>query len=332
MFIKNYQNTFLIFLITGTLIAASATSWFTAWVGLEINLMSLIPLILRKINNQSTEAAIKYFLVQSIASLILIASAMFEIISTKIYIPNRTNELIILALIIKLGISPFHFWFPQVILIVGWFQSFLILVWQKVGPFILLSYFKINEFFILVIITSRVVGAVGGLNQILIKNILTYSSIAHSSWILILCLISINSWFIYFRIYSIITITLIPIFRHKNILSIKHINEIKSNVINKAIILFSIISLGGLPPFLGFTAKIRAILTSINLVPLELIFILIASSLISLFYYLKLTYNIILNTSIEIFINLKKTDSRIRLIISLTILGNFIIPILVLLT
>ena len=147
-----------------------------------------------------------------------------------------------------------------------------------------------------------------------------------------LCLNSIRIWFNYFLIYSIITITLIPIFNYINIASIKNINRTKIKLFSKIIILFSILSLGGLPPFLGFTAKLRAILTSFNLVPISLILILIFSSLISLFYYLKLTYNILIRNSMEININFEQSNFSINLMTSFTILGNLLIPLLVLLS
>jgi NADH-ubiquinone oxidoreductase chain 2 len=104
-----YQSTFVTLLMTGTILAVSANSWFTAWLGLEINLMGLIPLILVKLNSNSTEAAIKYFLAQAIASIILVLIALTEKSSFQTYIILDANILILSALAIKAGIAPFHF-------------------------------------------------------------------------------------------------------------------------------------------------------------------------------------------------------------------------------
>jgi NADH:ubiquinone oxidoreductase subunit 2 (subunit N) len=59
---------FAFILILGTLLAVSSTSWFPAWLGLEINLLRIIPLIFCNSKNQINEAAIKYFIIQAFAS------------------------------------------------------------------------------------------------------------------------------------------------------------------------------------------------------------------------------------------------------------------------
>jgi NADH-ubiquinone oxidoreductase chain 2 len=57
---------------------------------------------------------------------------------------------------------------------------------QKAAPLILLSYLiDINNFTLIIILASTIVGSIGGLNQTSIRKILTYSSINHTGWILI---------------------------------------------------------------------------------------------------------------------------------------------------
>jgi len=122
-------------------------SWFMCWLGLEINLISLIPLLIIKLSPLSTETAIKYFLVQAIASLLIIFSSLVEGVFSISSILYRTNILIIIALGIKIGLAPFHFWFPQVIKISDWTQCTLILTWQKIAPFILIACVYSNSMF-----------------------------------------------------------------------------------------------------------------------------------------------------------------------------------------
>jgi NADH-ubiquinone oxidoreductase chain 2 len=55
-------------LIGGILISISANSWLGAWIGLEINLISFIPLISSQENIFTTEASLKYFIIQALAS------------------------------------------------------------------------------------------------------------------------------------------------------------------------------------------------------------------------------------------------------------------------
>ncbi|CAH1384876.1 unnamed protein product [Tenebrio molitor] len=87
-------------------------------MGLEINLLSVIPIFSEKKNVFSTEASIKYFITQAIASLILLISVIILLLTNEFINPLINSTLILIlnsALIIKLGAAPFHFWFPEVI-------------------------------------------------------------------------------------------------------------------------------------------------------------------------------------------------------------------------
>jgi NADH:ubiquinone oxidoreductase subunit 2 (subunit N) len=175
------------------------------------------------------------------------------------------------------------------------------------------------------------VGAIGGLNQIEVKLLLTYSSIAHSAWILALVSVSSLSWRFYFMIYSILLIPIITTFFSTNIIKITEINKTKIPVIEKNILTFLILSLGGLPPFLGFTAKLTAIIILIKTFPLIILIILISSSLVSLFFYLKIFYNLAATSSIETKINQTKFKSTTLKLITVALTGNLIISSIVLL-
>ena len=109
MFLKNYQLLFIFNLIAGTLIAVSANSWFTRWVGLELNLISMIPLILIKLNSKITEATIKYFLAQAIASILLIFRINIKFLNNESLNLEGLELVIIFSLSIKAGLAPVHF-------------------------------------------------------------------------------------------------------------------------------------------------------------------------------------------------------------------------------
>jgi NADH-ubiquinone oxidoreductase chain 2 len=114
MLIHPTRLLFYITLIIGTLISISSTSWLGAWLGLEINLLSFIPLMADKHNQFSTEAALKYFLTQALASAILLFAVIcigLTIHLTFSRILNTDPLPIILSstLILKIGAAPFHF-------------------------------------------------------------------------------------------------------------------------------------------------------------------------------------------------------------------------------
>jgi NADH-ubiquinone oxidoreductase chain 2 len=87
-------------------------------MGLEINLLSFIPLSIKSNNLFTSESLLKYFLTQALASCVL----LFSIILFNFFIEfnEKINFLMIFilfnaSLIMKRGVAPFHFWFPNVI-------------------------------------------------------------------------------------------------------------------------------------------------------------------------------------------------------------------------
>lgn len=293
IFYNSYKLLFLSILIFRTLISISSNTWIRAWIGLEINLLSFIPLINDRKNLISTESSLKYFLIQVLASsslLFFIIIYIFFYYRNEIYINNFINWRIISSLLIKIGIAPFHFWLPNVIEGINWNNTFIILTWQKIAPIILISYLKIY-YLIIPILLSIIIGSLGGFNQISLRKILAYSSINHLGWINIALIINNNIWLNYFIIYSILSFTLIYYFKINKLYFINQI-YIRHNNYNelKLILFFNFLSFGGLPPFLGFFPKWK-IIENISFLNSFLITIIVITTLITLFYYIRICYS-----------------------------------------
>lgn len=287
---------FTVSLILGRIITISSSSWLGIWIGLEINLLSFIPLIIDNKNILYSESAIKYFLVQTIASLIFLFSAIFYIMKFNLCFSlekfNYENIIITRAIIIKLGAAPLHFWFPNIIEGLSWNNTLIILTWQKIAPLIILSIIYLNNFFNLFIIFSSLVGSIGGINQISLKKILTYSSINHISWILLANIINDLLWSFYLTIYLLINYSLIKIFEIYNFININQLFIFKANFpIIKFCFLINILSLGGLPPFVGFFPKWIIVENLILNNNLFILFILIITTLITLYFYARITFS-----------------------------------------
>jgi len=299
-----------------------------AWVGLEINLLSFIPLITH--NNQfSAEAALKYFLVQALASalllfaVILIYSAQSYLISNFQFYPPHL--LIRSALFLKIGAAPFHFWFPGVIEGLRWPCNILLITWQKIAPLILTSYIiSINYFSIFIIISSAIAGSLGGFNQTSLRKIIAYSSINHLGWITAALIVRDSVWLLYFRFYSFLSLTSVILF---NQFQLSHLNQIYSlplsNPFIKILIFGNLFSLRGLPPFTGFFPKWIVIQTLVALNHLFLISFIVIITLITLFFYLRITYSAILLTHSEPKWVISQTDINAFLLflVSLSLLG-----------
>lgn len=269
-------------------------------MGLEINLLSFIPLITKtkKNNLNNSEAALNYFLIQAFASIIILFSftSIIILININFFFLNSIIIyflllLTILPLILKLGAAPFHFWFPNVRETLNWINNLILITWQKLGPIIILSYLNLNNYLFIFVFLSTFIGSIGGFNQLSLRKLMTFSSINHIGWIIISLIFNEFIWWIYFILYSILNFSIIYLFKTFQIF---YLNQIYNLFINSYLIKFyliiSILSLGGLPPFLGFFPK-WLIIQSLILLKINIIILfLIIIRLITLFYYLKIAF------------------------------------------
>nr|QBA55736.1 NADH dehydrogenase subunit 2 [Papio anubis] len=289
--------------ITGTLITMLSSHWFLAWAGLEMNMLAFIPILIKKTNARSTEAATKYFLAQSTASMIL----MMAIISNNLLsghwtttTTNYTNQLpplaMTIALTMKLGMAPFHFWVPEVTQGTPLTSGLLLLTWQKLAPISIMYQIhpSINTHILLILSTlSIAVGSWGGLNQTQLRKILGYSSITHTGWMMMTLTYNPTITTLYLITYITLTTTM---FLTLNLNSSTTTLTL-SNTWNKSTHLMplmtsTLLSLGGLPPLTGFLPKWVTIqeLTMNNnfIIPT----IMITMTLLNLYFYMRLIYTI----------------------------------------
>nr|QNH94187.1 NADH dehydrogenase subunit 2 [Eochionelasmus coreana] len=273
------------FLAFGTFITISSSSLFGMWMGLEINLMSMIPLIINlESNKKSSESAIKYFLIQAIASSLVILSAMIFFLYSSSISSSSPSLLITAALCTKLGMAPFHFWFPEVLEGLNWLNTMILLTWQKIAPLTILSLFLHPKILIIFALTSAFVGAISGINQTSLRKILAFSSISHLGWISNLMIVS-NLWTNYFITYCVTSYILCLSFWLFNINYFSQLTLIQ-DLKKKIIIFINMLSLGGLPPLLGFFPKWMAMMALSKNFPV--LMILILSSLITLLFYTRI--------------------------------------------
>nr|QWB85935.1 NADH dehydrogenase subunit 2 [Menesia sulphurata] len=299
-----YKLMFMVTLISGTLIAISSYSWISMWMGLEINLLSIIPLMSDSKNSYPSEAALKYFITQALASNILLFSIILSLnLNESIPINLKFLSLIMnSALLMKMGAAPFHAWFPEVMEGLNWLNSLIMLTWQKIAPMILILYnYNFSYFFMSIILFSTIISGIMGLNQISLRKILAYSSINHISWMLASMINAQMIWMFYFIIYSIITFNIIWIFQKLKVFYFPQLFQIlNSNKLIKFFFLINFLSLGGLPPFLGFFPKWLVINNLIQNNFYMLGIMLIVFTLITLFFYLRIMFSSMMINSSEV--------------------------------
>nr|AJG04327.1 NADH dehydrogenase subunit 2 [Myiophobus lintoni]AJG04328.1 NADH dehydrogenase subunit 2 [Myiophobus lintoni]AJG04329.1 NADH dehydrogenase subunit 2 [Myiophobus lintoni]AJG04330.1 NADH dehydrogenase subunit 2 [Myiophobus lintoni]AJG04331.1 NADH dehydrogenase subunit 2 [Myiophobus lintoni] len=286
-------------LILGTTITISSNHWVMAWTGLEINTLAILPLISKSHHPRAIEASTKYFLVQATASTLLLFSSMSNAWFTGQWdITQLTHPmscmLLTVAISMKLGLVPFHFWFPEVLQGSSLMTSLLLATVMKFPPTILLLLTSpsLNPTLLIVMaIFSTALGGWMGLNQTQIRKILAFSSISHLGWMAIILIYNPKLTLITFYLYSLTTAAIFFTLTSTNTLNLSTLMAAWSKIPTlTATLMLTLLSLAGLPPLTGFMPKWLIIqeLTKQELTATATIIALL--SLLGLFFYLRLAY------------------------------------------
>nr|BCD55493.1 NADH dehydrogenase subunit 2 [Scolopax mira] len=290
---------FYMSLILGTTITISSNHWVLAWVGLEINTLAIIPLISKSHHPRAIEAAIKYFLVQAAASALVLFSSSINAWYTgqgDITQLNQPTSCLLLtsAIAIKLGLVPFHFWFPEVLQGSTLTTALLLSTMMKLPPITILfltSHSLDPTLLTLMAITSAGLGGWMGLNQTQIRKILAFSSISHLGWMTIIIIYNPKLTLLTFYLYSLMTATVFFTLNTTNTLKLSTMmtSWTKTPMLN-ATLMLTLLSLAGLPPLTGFLPKWLIIqeLTKQEMTTTATMMAML--SLLGLFFYLRLAY------------------------------------------
>nr|AAV51186.1 NADH dehydrogenase subunit 2 [Thalasseus bergii] len=286
-------------LLLGSTITISSNHWVMAWTGLEINTLAIIPLISKSHHPRAIEAAIKYFLVQAAASTLVLFSSMTNAWYTGQWdltqLVHPTSCLLLTAAIgMKLGLVPFHFWFPEVLQGSSLATALLLSTVMKFPPITILfmTSHSLNPTLLTsMALASAALGGWMGLNQTQVRKILAFSSISHLGWMTIIIIYSPKLTLLTFYLYSLMTTT---VFLTLNTIKAVKLSTMmtswtKTPMLN-ATLMLTLLSLAGLPPLTGFLPKWLIIqeLTKQEMTTTATIIAML--SLLGLFFYLRLAY------------------------------------------
>nr|AHY87189.1 NADH dehydrogenase subunit 2 [Phoenicurus schisticeps] len=286
-------------LLLGTTTTISSNHWIMAWAGLEINTLAILPLISKSHHPRAIEAATKYFLVQAAASTLILFSSMTNAWQTGQWditqLTYPTSCLILTtAIAMKLGLAPFHFWFPEVLQGTSLTTGLLLSTAMKFPPITLLfmTSQSLNPTLLTIMaILSAALGGWMGLNQTQIRKILAFSSISHLGWMAIIIVYSPKLALLNFYLYALMTAAVFLILNSINTLKLSTLMTTwtKTPALS-ATLMLTLLSLAGLPPLTGFLPKWLIIqeLTKQEMATAATIIALL--SLLSLFFYLRLAY------------------------------------------
>nr|AFB19589.1 NADH dehydrogenase subunit 2 [Stachyris whiteheadi] len=290
---------FIVSLLLGTTITISSNHWIMAWAGLEINTLAILPLISKSHHPRSVEAATKYFLTQSAASALILFSSMTNAWHTGQWditqLTHPTSSLILTsAIAMKLGLAPFHFWFPEVLQGSPLTTGLLLSTVMKLPPITLLFMTSpsLNPTLLTCMaVLSTALGGWMGLNQTQVRKILAFSSISHLGWMAIIIAYNPKLTLLNFYLYTLMTAA---VFLTMNTTKTSNLSTLMTtwtkNPALSAMLFLTLLSLAGLPPLTGFLPKWLIIqeLTKQDMIPAATAISLL--SLLGLFFYLRLAY------------------------------------------
>nr|YP_001994302.1 NADH dehydrogenase subunit 2 [Maulisia mauli]WNH24110.1 NADH dehydrogenase subunit 2 [Maulisia argipalla]BAG49398.1 NADH dehydrogenase subunit 2 [Maulisia mauli] len=290
----------------GTTLTFASSHWLLAWMGLEVNTLAIIPLMAQQHHPRAVEATTKYFLTQAAAAAMILFASTTNAwmlggwdIAQLSHPATATAAMIALAL--KMGLAPLHFWLPEVLQGLDLTTGLILATWQKLAPFALVVQIAPNMHPAVLTtlgICSALVGGWGGLNQTQLRKVLAYSSIAHLGWMIIVLQFAPHLTLLALGTYIAMT--------SAAFLTLKSTSSTKINTLAlawtktpalAALAALMLLSLGGLPPLTGFMPK-WLILQELTKQGLPLTATLMAlTALLSLYFYLRLCYAMTLTLS-----------------------------------
>lgn len=315
-----------LFAVLGMMIMISAHSFLLVYLGLELLSLSLYAMIAFNRDSMSaSEAAMKYFVLGALASgLLLYGISMFYGITGTLDITTLADTIkaqadsnpvllafaltfIVVGLSFKLGAVPFHMWLPDVYQGAPTSVTLLIGTAPKIAGFAMAIRLLVDglstlhadwsQMLIVLAVASMALGNVVAIVQTNFKRMLAYSTISHVGFILLGLLagtqVGWSSAMFYTITYALTSSVAFAVlmllnrqgFDAEEIADLKGLND--SNPWYAALLAIALFSMAGVPPTVGFYAKLTVIsaVIDVNLVWLAIVAVLF--SVIGLFYYLR---------------------------------------------
>lgn len=351
-----YQGEFYtltLFALLGMNIMVSASHFLTLYVGLELLSLALYALIaLQRDSGRAAEAALKYFVLGALASGLLLygisliygATGTLQLQQVLAASQETTNPwllklglvFIVAGIVFKLGGVPFHMWVPDVYQgaptavaalvgtapkIAATVFAFRILVYG-----LLTQWESWRELLLLLGIASLFVGNLAAIMQTNIKRMLGFSTVAHMGFIM-LALLSGQSgcaaamyYAITYALMASVAFAILVLLSGKdvdcqNISDLAGLNQ--KNAWYAFLMLLAMFSMAGIPPLMGFYAKLAVIKALLASGYLWVSVYAVIMSLIGAFYYLRVVKTIYFDSP----------DSVTEPAFNMTLLGKIVLSV-----
>jgi NADH-quinone oxidoreductase subunit N len=333
-YVKTYQiNNFEYFVIValavfGQLVLISSADFLTAYLALEIQSFAFyIMAAFKRDSAYSTEAGLKYFLLGSFSSTLLLfgvsllygffGTTNFSILSLLLFestefqlLADIAFFLILIGLLFKLAAAPFHIWSPDVYEGAPLNSTIFFAVVPKIS--ILVLFFRIYSVLVnntdiwgvailVSSICSVIIGSFVTLKQKRLKKLLAYSGVNHVGYLLLgasmFTLESVSAVFFYLFAYMITGLCMwgiVSALKPADSVGVRTSTiadlgaMVKVNPVLALILAVCLFSLAGIPPLVGFYAKLGIFQSAVNSGFFVIASFIILTSVISTFYYIRL--------------------------------------------
>ncbi|SOC10236.1 NADH-quinone oxidoreductase subunit NuoN [Rhodobacter maris] len=317
----------IVLAVTGMMMMVSAGDLMSLYIGLELQSLALyVVAALRRDSARSSEAGLKYFVLGSLSSGLLLygASLVYGFAGTTSFAGIITVVeqghlpigllfglvFLIAGLAFKVSAVPFHMWTPDVYEgsptpVTAFFATAPKLAAMGLIARVVHDAFgqvpgEWGQVLGALAILSMYLGAIAGIGQRNIKRLMAYSSISHMGFALLGLMAGtaegVQAMLIYMTIYTVMNVGTFAF-----ILSMERdgapVTEISAlNLLSKAeplkalALMVLLFSLAGVPPMLGFWAKFSVLKAAVDGGYLWVAVAAVIASVIGAFYYLRLVY------------------------------------------
>jgi NADH-quinone oxidoreductase subunit N len=313
--------------VVGMMLMVSAGDLILLYMGLELQSLALyVVASLRRDSLKSTEAGLKYFILGSLSSGLLLYGASLTygfsgttqfagILSTLADGEPPLGLLfglvfLLAGLAFKISAAPFHMWTPDVYEGAPTPVTAFFATASKVAAMALLARLAHDAFGAIpgdwrqvlagLAVASMALGSVAAIGQRDLKRLMAYSSIAHMGYALIGLAAGgaagVQAMLLYMAIYTVMnvgTFAFILSLEHEGrpVTDIARLNQFARAEPGKALaVLVLMFSLAGVPPFLGFFAKYAVLLAAIDAGMVWLAVVGVIASVVGAYYYLRIVF------------------------------------------
>nr|YP_010254931.1 NADH dehydrogenase subunit 2 [Venerupis aspera]YP_010455415.1 NADH dehydrogenase subunit 2 [Ruditapes variegatus]QUA05870.1 NADH dehydrogenase subunit 2 [Venerupis aspera]UUA63020.1 NADH dehydrogenase subunit 2 [Ruditapes variegatus] len=304
--------------VAGVLISFFSLNLMGVWVGMELNFLASVCFMVGS-SVEEGESVIKYYIIQVLGSGF---SVMGMLLMVNGFMVSTGETLLLLGMLMKLGMFPFHFWVGPVVSKMSWPSVAMVLLIQKLIPLwvivnCLLLSGEVSNVELLCALTS-VVGCLAGLNVLNYRVLVAMSSLTHLGCLVMLSVCEYWALWVYFLVYSVLSACLMWSMWCMGVLSFQDLMKESgvSGYDDFWWVSMYFLSVAGLPPFTGCVMKSLFAVTCWEDMSMGTA-VSIMVSCISLFFYLSVELSMVVywgKSLSKMSKGFNKKNNRLRLI------------------